>query len=83
MPWPLLPVLLPHYLLTYFRLRRAWQVHDPGGERAVLSQIIQRLPLAWRARRPVRWTTIRRWRQMRRTWPPYTAPVKQCGAPGR
>jgi len=74
MPWPLLFVLLPRDFLSYFRNRRAWKIDDPGGGRAVLREIIRWLPSAWRARRPVKWSTVWRWRQLRRTWPPYSPP---------
>ncbi len=70
-PFALLCVRVPARLYSYFRMRRGWCVHDPGGFHAVLRRLWADLPEAWRQRHPVRWATIRRWRFLARRTPAY------------
>lgn len=70
-PFLLLCVRVPMRLLAYFRMRRGWAVHDPGGFLAILRWIGRDLRLAVSQRRPVRWATIRRWRYLARQFPAY------------
>jgi GT2 family glycosyltransferase len=74
-PLPVLAVRVPMRLVAYFRMRRAWTVHDPGGFRTILAWIRRDLGAAIAQRRAVRWGTIRRWRQLTREFPPYQGPA--------
>jgi GT2 family glycosyltransferase len=71
-----LPVALagtPARLLRYFRMRRAWGIHDPGGFGRILRALAEALPLVRRERRPVAWRTLREWGRLR-SHPPYEGP---------
>lgn len=73
-PLPMLMASLPLRLRRYFPMASAWNVREPGGFRRVLRAVAAEAPQAWRARRPVRWTTMREWRRLGRTWPRYEGP---------
>ena len=70
---PLLMAVLtvPVRLARYVTMRRHGQVADPGGLRWILSGLAVALPAVLRTRKPVRWASIRRWRQLRREWPAF------------
>lgn len=70
---PLLMALLsvPVRLAGYATMRRHGNASDPGGLRWILSALVASLPDVWRVRKPVRWASIRRWRQLRREWPAF------------
>ena len=70
---PLLMTLLtvPVRLARYVAMRRHGRVADPGGLRWILGGLAAALPAVWRTRKPVRWASIRRWRQLRREWPAF------------
>jgi GT2 family glycosyltransferase len=73
-----LPILCARVLLrlqAYFRMRRGWQVDDPGGFWQVLMWIRRDLGEALRQRRAVRWATIWRWRKLARHSPLYLGPA--------
>lgn len=74
-PLPVLALRVPMRLVAYFRMRRGWNVHDPGGFRAIVSWLRRDLRAALAQRRPVGWATIRRWRQLTREFPPYRDPA--------
>ena len=73
-PFLLLCVRVPMRLLAYFRMRRGWAVHDPGGFLTILRWIGRDLREAVAQRHPVRWATIRRWRYLAREFPAYRGP---------
>lgn len=79
-PWPMPLVSIPVRLSRYVRMRRMSGISDPGGLRWILAQIATLFPLWRRQRRPVKWATVRRWRQLRRDWPPYQAHVSSLKA---
>ena len=64
-------------LLLYFRMKRGWKIHDPGGFMWIVKQVLSLLPAAWRERRSLKWATFRQWRKLRRSWPPYTTPNQE------
>lgn len=70
---PLLMALVsvPLRLARYTAMRRQGRVTDVGGVRWILSELVRALPGVWRTRKPVRWVSIRRWRRLRRVWPPF------------
>ena len=70
-PLPMAIVTVPIRVARYAAMRRHGQVNDPGGLRWVMGDLIASLPAVWRTRKPIRWTSIRRWRQLRRTWPAF------------
>lgn len=71
-PFPLVLASVPVRLRRYFPMRKGWKVDDPGGFGAILRRLAADLPGALRERRPVKWSTLRRWREMTRRPPePY------------
>ena len=64
-------------LLLYFRMKRGWKIHDPGGFTWIVKQVLSSLPAAWRERRSLKWATFRQWRKLRQSWPPY--PIEDKG----
>lgn len=74
-PLPLLLVRVPMRLRAYFSMRRGWRVDDPGGWWTLLRWIGRDLPGALSARKPVRWATIKRWRQLGRQGERYRGPA--------
>lgn len=73
-PLPLALASVPVRLLRYFKMRRGWRIHDPGGFRRVLGALLSEFPEAVRQRHPVRWSTIRAWRRLTHQPPePYPA----------
>ncbi len=74
-PFPLMCLRVAYRLYSYFPMRRAWRVDDPGGWWAILRWLRTDLREARRLRRPVRWATIRRWRALARMAPPYGGPA--------
>jgi GT2 family glycosyltransferase len=72
-PLPVALVSVPIRLLRYRRF--AHGTDAPGGLRWIAGDMLRRLPSALRARRPVKWATLRRWRRLRREWPPYEQAV--------
>ncbi|OFW26924.1 MAG: hypothetical protein A3H97_21995 [Acidobacteria bacterium RIFCSPLOWO2_02_FULL_65_29] len=73
---PLLMALLtvPLRLARYVAMRRHGKVDDAGGLRWILGELAAALPGIRRDRQPMRWSSIRRWRRLRRTWPAFVAP---------
>lgn len=77
-PLPMMLLSIPLRLALYFRMRRGWNIEDPGGFRWILWQVLSAAPgICW-GRSTVRWATFRRWRALRRQWPPY--PAETLGA---
>ncbi|HEY5220190.1 MAG TPA: glycosyltransferase [Gemmatimonadaceae bacterium] len=74
-PFALMCVRIPMRLVAYFRMRRGWNVTDPWGFWAVLRWIARDVRRAFAQRRPVRWSTIRRWRSLTRRAPAYRGPA--------
>ena len=58
--------MVPARLALYFRMRRGWKIHDPGGGWWVAREVVRCFPRVWRDRRPVSRTTLKRWQQLRR-----------------
>lgn len=70
-PWPLVVLSIPVHLYRYFKMKRGFQIEDPGGFVWILNQLRLNLRNVWLERRPVSWRTIKHWRKLRRSWPPY------------
>jgi len=70
---PILVALLtvPMRLARYGQMRRLGRVHDPWGLFWIIGQLFVHLPTVARQRHPVKWSTLRRWRELRRTSPVY------------
>ena len=68
-------VTVPIRVARYAVMRRHGQVKDSGGLRWVIGELIASLPAVWRTRKPMRWTSIRRWRRLRRSWPAFQSRV--------
>ena len=74
-PLPMAIVTVPIRVARYAVMRRHGQVKDSGGLRWVIGELMASLPQVWRTRKPMRWTSIRRWRRLRRTWPAFQSRV--------
>lgn len=72
-PLPVALGMLPVRLWRYFPMRRHWGGEDPGGFRRIVRAVAQSLPRVRRERRPVRWSTLRAWRDLAAS-PPYDGP---------
>lgn len=75
MPLPLLTV--PLRLSRYFAMCRNGGVSDPGGFVWIVREILAALPTLGRERHPVTWSSLRRWRSLRRSPPPFEPRVAQ------
>jgi GT2 family glycosyltransferase len=69
--------LLPARLLLYFRMRRQWNVNDPGGWWWVLKEVAGNTGAAWRTRKPVSRRTQSAWRRLRDGPAPYSPVERQ------
>jgi GT2 family glycosyltransferase len=78
-PLPVLLADVPLRLARYFTMRKGWKIHDPGGLGTILRDLAGGLRGTLRERRPVRLSTIRLWREMGRTRPPYHLPSANDG----
>lgn len=63
--------IIPYKLWSYTRMRAALPNGDPGGMRWLLRELAGTAPSILRQRRPVRWRTLREWRRLRESNPPY------------
>lgn len=70
-PFPRPLWIVPARLALYFRMRRGWNISDPGGFGWILKQLRHALPDALRQRRPVSRRTLREWRRLGREGVPY------------
>ncbi len=69
-PWPMLIVSVPVRLMRYFAMSRG--LADRAAAFAwIVGDLARRVPAVIRGRRPVSWSTIRRWRHLVRTSPPF------------
>ncbi len=73
-PLPVAAARVPLRLARWFPLRKGWNVDAPGGFRRLLAEVARAAPAALRSRTPVRWATLRRWRELRRSPRPYLGP---------
>jgi GT2 family glycosyltransferase/glycosyltransferase involved in cell wall biosynthesis len=62
--------LIPARLALYFRMRHAGKIADRGGVFWILRELASQLADVRRHRRPVKRSTIRRWRALRASPPP-------------
>lgn len=68
-PLPMMLFSVPVRLARYLAMRRHGDVHDPGGLRWIAGELVKALPRVWRGRKPMRWSSIRRWRRLSRDRP--------------
>jgi GT2 family glycosyltransferase len=68
-PWPLAMVTVPLRLRRYRVMSKKSGVADREGLRWIVGELAGALPKVWSSRRPVRWSSIREWRRLRRTLP--------------
>jgi hypothetical protein len=80
-PFPLAFVSVPLRLRRYVQMRGS-RAADPGGLTWIVTDLMKKLPSVLRDRRPVRWSTLRRWRRLRRQWPAWTPPAAMQQATG-
>ncbi len=73
-PFLMMFATVPFRLLGYFRMNRGLKSRDVYGFRWVLKELYESFPRVWRERRPVKWSTIRQWRRLRKDWPRYQVP---------
>ena len=73
-PLPMALVSIPIRMWRFTRMAKNIPGGDPGGLAWVFRELVRLAPAAWRSRRPVSWSTIRRWRYLARHTVPYAAP---------
>jgi GT2 family glycosyltransferase len=69
LPWPAMCVSLPVRLARYFPMTGANLASDPAGFFWIVRELIVALPGAFRGRRPLTWSDLAEWRQLRRQPP--------------
>jgi GT2 family glycosyltransferase len=74
-PFPLPLISLPLRLYRYEKMRRHGRVEDPGGLRWIVSELGRALPAIARERKAVRWSSMKRWRELRRTCPAFNPQI--------
>jgi hypothetical protein len=74
-PFPLPLISLPIRLYRYEKMRRLGRIEDPGGLRWIVSELGRALPAIARERKAVRWSSMKRWRELRRTCPAFDPQV--------
>ena len=74
--------MLPARFALYFKMRRRWEIADPGGGLWLFRELVRQFPAAWRARRPVSRATLRRWRTLGTNVVPYAVPGAGRGVDG-
>lgn len=70
-PLPLMCATIPVRLYRYLKMSRRGNVRDPGGFRWIVAELTKALPAVMRERKPVRWSSVRRWRRLRRAVPAF------------
>jgi GT2 family glycosyltransferase len=70
-PLALMCASIPVRLHRYVKMRRRGGVKDPGGFRWILAELVKSIPAVVRDREPVRWSSVRRWRRLRRALPAF------------
>jgi GT2 family glycosyltransferase len=65
--------MVPARLYLYFRMRRGWKVHDPGGAWWVVSDLVRHLPETLKLRHPVARATLARWQRLKTAPEPWPA----------
>jgi GT2 family glycosyltransferase len=70
-PLPLMCATLPVRLYRYLKMSRHSDAKDPGGFRWIVSELVKSIPAVVRDRQPVRWSTVKRWRQLRHALPAF------------
>jgi GT2 family glycosyltransferase len=70
-PLALMFATIPFRLYRYVKMCRHGGIRDPGGFRWILSELVKSIPAVARDREPVRWSSIRRWRRLRRVLPAF------------
>jgi GT2 family glycosyltransferase len=75
--------MLPARFALYFRMRRAWKIHDPWGWAWLLRELAGGMPDVVAHRRPVSRRTIAAWKALRRTETAYASPSADAGGHGR
>ena len=68
-PLPVALAMLGPRLMRYFPMRRGWGGEDPGGFRRIVRAVVDAVPRVRQERRPVRWSTLRKWHALRDSLP--------------
>lgn len=70
-PLPLVLAHIPARFYAYLRMKQSGSISDPDGLRWLVGELWTSLPRVWRERRPVSWTTLKRWRSLKKVRPVY------------
>jgi len=70
-PLALMCATIPVRLYRYLKMSRHGNVSDPGGFRWIVSELAKSVPAVMRDRKPVRWSSVRRWHWLRRALPAF------------
>ena len=70
-PLPLPLATVPLRLVRYGSMRRNGSVRDPAGPFWIVKELAVSLPRVIADRTPMRWSSLREWRRLRRSWPKF------------
>ena len=63
--------IIPYKLWSFTRMRAGLPGGDPGGLWWIVREVVKAAPAILRQRHPVRWRTLKEWRRLRESSPPY------------
>jgi len=63
--------IIPYKLWSFTRMRAGLPGGDPGGLWWIVREVVTAAPAILRQRHPVRWRTLKEWRRLRESSPPY------------
>jgi GT2 family glycosyltransferase len=74
-PLPMMLLSIPLRIINYIRWRKIpceyYNISDEGGIKWLLKELTTKFPELWRERRPLKWTTYRKWLTIRKEWSVY------------
>ena len=70
-PFARVLAIIPYKLWSFTRMRAGVPGGDPGGLWWIVREVGRAAPGILRQRHPVRWRTLREWRRLRESSPPY------------
>jgi GT2 family glycosyltransferase len=74
-PLPMMLLSIPLRIINYIRWRKIpceyYNISDEGGIKWLLKELTTKFPELWRERRPLKWTTYRKWLTIRKEWSAY------------
>lgn len=74
-PLPMALLSVPARILNYIRWRgvptKYYNFSDAGGVQWLIREIVVNLPAIWKERKPLKWSTYRKWKRLQREKPEF------------